>query len=94
MDIFKDLCEKAKHTAKMVGEISSDMVEIGKLRLQITNLENEIRRLKTEIGQHFYKAYSEDEEIPYEKILSICEEIKEKYTKIEEIREKIDSISL
>mgnify|MGYP000918308242 FL=1 len=94
MDIFKDLSEKAKHTAKMVGEISSDMVEIGKLRLQITNLENEIRRLKTEIGQHFYKAYSEDEEIPYEKILSICEEIKEKYAKIEEIREKIDSISL
>jgi len=94
MDIFKELSEKAKTTAKIVGEKSSDIVEVGRLRIQINNLENDIRRTKTEIGQLFYKAYAEDEEIPGEKILALCEEIKEKYAEIEDLKEKIENISI
>ena len=94
MDLFKDLSEKAKTTAKLVGEKSSDMVEVGKLRIQISNLENDIRRTKTEIGQIFYNAYVDDGDIPGEEIVSLCEEIKVKYSKIEEVKDRIDSINI
>lgn len=94
MDLFKDLSEKAMNTAKIVGEKSSDMVEIGKLRIQISNIENDIRRAKTEIGQIFYKAYEGGSDIPSEDIVSLCEEIKKKYSQIEEVKDKIDSINI
>lgn len=89
MDLFKSLGEKAKDTAKIVGERSSDMVEIGKLKRQISQIEGDIRKLKTEIGQYFYDAYAEQANLVEEEIISICEDIKGKYTEIEELKEKI-----
>lgn len=94
MDLFKELSEKAKNAAKIVGEKSSDVLEIGKLRIQISNLENDIRRAKTEIGQIYYNAYANGNDISNERILSICKEIEVKYSEIEEIKHKIDSINL
>lgn len=92
MDLFKNLGEKAKQTAKVVGEKSSDIVESGKLKMQISQLENEIRRLKTDIGQFFYEAYTEASNLPNEEIVSICEEIKERYQDIEVLKEKIERL--
>lgn len=94
MDLFENLGDKVKTTAKIVGEKSADMVELGKLRIQIANLENESRRAKTEIGQIFYNAYSNGEEIPNERILELCQEIKEKDLEIEVIKYKIDNIKI
>lgn len=92
MDLFKNFGEKAKSTAKIVGEKSSDLVETGKLKMQVSQLENDIRRLKTNIGNSFYNAYSERTELPEEEIVSLCEEIKEKYLEIEDLKEKMGEI--
>ena len=92
MDLFKNLGDKAKSTAKIVGEKSSDLMEVGKLKMSISQLENDIRRAKTDIGNIFYNAYANGGDIPNEEIISLCEEIKDKYDDIEELEEKIESL--
>ena len=92
MDLFKNLGEKAKSTAKIVGEKSSDLMETGKLKMQISQLENDIRRAKTDIGNIFYNAYANGGDIPNEEIVSLCDEIKDKYDEIEDLKEKIENI--
>lgn len=88
MDLFKNLGEKAKVTAKAVGEKSSDLMETGKIKMQISQLENDIRRIKTDVGNIFYNAYTDRVDIPDEEIISLCDEIKGKYDEIERLKEK------
>ncbi|MFY9214932.1 MAG: hypothetical protein ACOXZT_04220 [Tissierellaceae bacterium] len=92
MDVIKDFGDKAMTTAKVVGEKTLDLVEIGRLKLQVSRLENEIRRLKTKIGNAFYHAYSERADLNEGEIIAICEEIKGKYSEIEELKSKIEEI--
>ncbi len=93
MDMFKNFGEKAKKTAQKVGEKSSDMVEVGKLKVQISQIRDDIRRSKTEIGQYFYDTYINQTDLPEDKILLICEAIEEKYQEIDELNEKIERIN-
>ena len=93
MDMFKNFGEKAKKTAQKVGEKSSDMVEVGKLEVQISQIRDDIRRSKTEIGQYFYDTYINQTDLPEDKILLICEAIEEKYQEIDELNEKIERIN-
>lgn len=93
MDLFKNLGEKAKSTAKTVGEKSSDLVETGKLKMEVSQLEGDIRRLKTDIGNLFYNAYiNMGDASQNEEIITLCEEIKSKYEAIEDLKYKIDNI--
>ena len=93
MDMFKNFGEKAKKTAQKVGEKSSDLVEVGKLKVQISQIGDDIRRSKTEIGQYFYDTYINQTDLPEDKILLICEAIEEKYQEIDELNEKIERIN-
>jgi|LFRM01.2.fsa_nt_gb uncharacterized small protein (DUF1192 family) len=93
MDMFKNFGEKAKKTAQKVGEKSSDLVEVGKLKVQISQIRDDIRRSKTEIGQYFYDTYINQTDLPEDKILLICEAIEEKYQEIDELNEKIERIN-
>ncbi|NLC89278.1 MAG: hypothetical protein GX681_04355 [Clostridiaceae bacterium] len=93
MDMFKNFGEKAKKTAQKVGEKSSDLVEVGKLKVQISQIRDDIRRSKTEIGQYFYDTYINQTDLPEDKILLICEAIEEKYQEIDELIEKIERIN-
>ena len=90
MDMFKNFGERAKDTAKIVGEKSSDLVEIGKYKIRITQLESDIRRLKTDIGQYFYDTYANRVDLAEEEIVKACEEIKEKYEGIADLESKIE----
>ena len=93
MDMFKNFGEKAKKTAQKVGEKSSDLVEVGKLKVQISQIRDDIRRSKTEIGQYFYDTYINQTDLPKDKILLICEAIENKYQEIDELNEKIERIN-
>ena len=93
MDMFKNFGEKAKKTAQKVGEKSSDLVEVGKLKVQISQIGDDIRRSKTEIGQYFYDTYINQTDLPEDKVLLICEAIEEKYQEIDELNEKIERIN-
>ena len=56
MSFLKKLGETMKDTAASIGSKSVDMVEIGKLKLQRTQLEGTIKEKKTEIGDLIYTA--------------------------------------
>ncbi|HOE57946.1 MAG TPA: hypothetical protein PLI20_10190 [Bacillota bacterium] len=92
MSFLKNLQEKAVSTAKIVGNKSQEMVEIGKLKLHITQLENEIKKMKFDMGDLVYEAYSKDTEFPAEEVAKLGGEISAKYTEIEETKAKIQEI--
>lgn len=92
MSFLKNLQEKAVSTAKVVGNKSQEMVEVGKLKLHITQLEGDIKKLKFDMGELVYNAFSKDTEFPLEEITKIGGEISAKYTEIEETKVKIQEV--
>lgn len=92
MSILKNLGNKAMSTAKVVGSKSQEMVEVGKLKIQINQLESDITKLKTEIGEIVYNAQSNGLELDEEQIVSLCNNINAKYSEIEGLKEKIQEV--
>lgn len=92
MSFLKNLGDKALNTAKVVGNKSQDMVEISKYKMQISQIEGEIKKMKTEIGEVVYNAYSKGEASPSEQVVSICNNITAKYDEIEELKVKIEDV--
>ena len=60
MSFFKKLGETMKETASSIGSKSMDMVETGKLKLQKSQLEGDMKDKKTEIGHLIYLAQKEN----------------------------------
>lgn len=92
MSFLKNLQEKAVSTAKVVGNKSQDLVEIGKLKLQITQLEGDIKKMKFDMGELVYNAFSKDTEFPAEEVSKLGAEISAKYAAIEETKAKIQEV--
>ncbi len=92
MSFLKNLGEKAASAAQTIGSKSQELMEIGRLKLQITQTESDIKRLKQELGEVVYNAYSKDEEFPVEQIAKIGSDITGKYAEIEETKAKIQDI--
>lgn len=59
MSFFKKLGETMKDTASTIGSKSMDIVETGKLKLQRTQLETNIKDKKIEIGDLIYTAHKQ-----------------------------------
>lgn len=89
MSFLKNLQEKAVSTAKVVGNKSQEMVETGKLKLHITQLEGDIKKLKLDMGELVYDAFSKDAEFPAEEVTKLGGEISAKYAEIEETKAKM-----
>ena len=92
MSFLKNLQEKAATAAKVVGDKSQEMMEIGKLKLHITQLEGEIKKLKLDLGELVYDAFSKDTEFPLEQVTKIGGEISAKFAEIEEDKVKIQEV--
>lgn len=92
MSFLKDLQEKAVNTAKVVGNKSQEMVEIGKLKLHITQLEGDIKKMKFDMGEMVYNAFSKDTEFPAEDVTKLGGEISAKYAEIEDTKAKIQEV--
>lgn len=92
MSFLKNLGNKAVSTAKVVGSKSQDMVEISKYKIQITQIEGDIKKLKSEIGEVVYNAYANGQESPSEQVVALCDSIIAKYNEIEEVKEKIEEV--
>jgi len=102
MSFLKNLGDKALNTAKVVGNKSQDLMEIGKLKMHISQLEGDIKKLKGEIGEVVYNAYINGQGSPSEQVTSIFldfdqleefnEELQLKYAEIEETKAKIDQV--
>lgn len=92
MSFFKNLSEKAVSTAQAIGNKSQEMMEIGKLKLQISQIEGEIKKLKFEIGELVYDAYAKSQEYPGELVGKINSDISAKFAEIEDVKVKIKDI--
>lgn len=92
MSLLKNLGEKALNTAKVVGNKSQDLMEVGKLKMHISQLEGDIKKLKGEIGEVVYNAYINGEGSPSEQVVALCDGISAKYAEIEETKAKIDQV--
>jgi hypothetical protein len=92
MSFLKNLSEKAVNTAKVVGNKSQEMVEVGKLKLHITQLEGDIKKLKFDMGEMVYNAFAADTEFPAEAVTNLGEEIRAKFNEIEETKVKIQEV--
>jgi len=92
MSFLKNLSEKAVSTAKVVGNKSQEMVEIGKLKLHITQLEGDIKKFKYDMGELVYNAFAADTEFPAEEVTKLGEEIRAKFAEIEETKVKIQEV--
>ena len=92
MSLLKNLGNKAINTAKAVGYKSQDMVEISKYKMQITQLESELKKLKYDIGDAIYYAFANNSSSPSEQVVSLCTSIHDKYGEIEETKIKIDEV--
>lgn len=93
MSFFKNLSEKAVSTAQAIGSKSQDMVEIGKHKLSISQIEGDIKKLKFEIGELVFDAYSKSQEFPADLIGKINQDITAKFAEIEDLKVKIQEIS-
>ena len=92
MSFLKNLQEKATTTAQAIGSKSQEMVEVGKLKLQISQIEGEIKKLKFEIGELVYDAYAKQQDFPVELVSKINGDISAKFAEIEEIKVKIQEV--
>ncbi len=93
MSFFKNLSEKAVSTAQAIGSKSQDMVEIGKHKMSISQIEGDIKKLKFEIGELVYDAHAKSQEFPLELIGKINQDITAKFAEIEDIKTKIQEVN-
>lgn len=92
MSFFKNLGDKATSTAKNIGNKSSDLVETGKLKMQISQIEGDIKKGKAEIGELIYSAYAAGLDLPHDQVLISCANLKAKDNEINDLYAKIEEV--
>ena len=85
MDIFGKIGETITETSKDVSQKVTDLTEITKLRMDIRNKEDFVRRQYSEIGKQYYEMHKDDAQPLFEEITLITETLQ----KIEELRSGI-----
>ena len=91
MAFFDGLGKKFTETVDVVGKKTSDMVEIQKLRSQISSLEKNIDKNYVELGKLMFEKYQNGEDLSDE-AKAYCEEITGSAVLIEEYKAEIADI--
>ncbi len=91
MDFFENLKEKVTKTTKVAIQKSNELVEITKLKMAVSDAENEITGIMRHIGEVLYDAYKTGGD-SYSSIEAECERIDEKYAQIAEIEARIAAL--
>ncbi|MFY9279492.1 MAG: hypothetical protein WBI74_03420 [Caldicoprobacterales bacterium] len=90
MDFLDDLGKKIGETVKVVGDKSQQIVEIGKINIEIGKEEAAVKKLYTKIGEAVYRAHLGEETA--ENIENLCQEVTQRLQRIEELKEKINEL--
>ena len=88
MDFFNGLGKTLGEVAKQVEERSGELLEAGRLNIEIFKEEDAIRRISRKIGELIYSAYDRGEKYTG-KADKLCAEISERKKKIEMLKSKI-----
>ncbi len=89
--MFKFDKSKLEQKASKIVQKSGDMVESGKIKLNITNLEKEINSLKSELGNTLYNAFKAGNNAESE-LTAICNKIDEKYQEIDVLQKQLEEL--
>lgn len=88
MDFFNDLGKTLSDVAKQVEEKSGELLEAGRLNIEIFREEDAIRRIYRKIGELIFKEFDKGE--PYTgKADELCDEIRHRKRKIELLKAKL-----
>lgn len=88
MGIFEDVVFNAKSAANTVGKKAGRLVDISKLRLNATELNNEISKRYEALGRVVYNASKEDQDV--KGLIDECIiSIDALYLRLDEVNEKI-----
>lgn len=91
MDFIDSLGKRIDNVVKQVGSKSSELLNIGRINIEILKEQEAIRKLYKEIGVVVYKAYSTNGD--YTGIVDAhCSEIGDRLNRITELRDKIEKI--
>ncbi len=88
--MFKFSKEKLEEQANKLAQKSGKLIESGKLKLNISNLERDITQLKTELGDKLYTAYRSNVNAEAD-LMEICQKIDALYQQIDEIKAQLDN---
>ncbi|MGI6434548.1 MAG: hypothetical protein ACOX0F_04215 [Syntrophomonadaceae bacterium] len=89
--MFKFSKEKLEEQANKLAQKSGKLLESGKLKINITNLERDISHLKAELGDQLYNAYRNNTNAEAE-LMEICQKIDALYEQIDEIKKQIEDL--
>ncbi len=89
--MFKFDKNKLGEQANKIKQKSGDMVEGGKIKLNIANLEKEINLLKSELGNTLYNAFKAGNNAEAE-LTEICKKIDGKYLEIDSLQKQLDDL--
>ncbi len=89
--MFKFDKSKLEQQASKIMQKSGDLVESGKIKLNIANLEKEIDSLKTELGNTLYNAFKAGNNAEAE-LTEICNKIDSKYSEIVTLQKQLDDL--
>ncbi|MPN20572.1 hypothetical protein SDC9_167951 [bioreactor metagenome] len=91
MSNFDKFIAKAKTATQMAGKKANDILEVTKLNLEASELQNQIDDIFKEMGKIIYDAYK-TEGVEDKLMQEKCEVIELKYSKIDDIKSKIGAL--
>jgi hypothetical protein len=80
-----------ENSASFLVKKSGQMLNIGKLKLSMANLENEMYNLKAELGDVVYQSYREDSDSS-ERIEEICANLAAKDEQLHDIKKQVEEL--
>jgi predicted RNase H-like nuclease (RuvC/YqgF family) len=80
-----------ENSASFLVKKSGQMLNIGKLKLSIANLENEVYNLKAELGDVVYQSYRDGSD-GSERIEELCVKLAEKDEQLQDLKEQVEEL--
>lgn len=89
MGLFEDVVVNAKSAFNIVSDKAGKLVDVSKLKISETEINNSISKKFEELGQEIYNASKENNEASSETINKAIEEIDNLYLQLDAVKEKI-----
>ncbi len=87
MDFLNQVKKTATDVAQKVAQKSTELVEVSKIKYEIYDLNNDVKKLYTEIGKLVYAKLKDSETLP-EDVQMKCEIIEAKLAAIDALKSK------
>jgi len=87
-ELARSVSDQTAELARTVGDKTTDMLKIGKLNAQISSANTSIEELKTRLGDHYWKLFSEGAQLDDDAVV-LCSTIKEYCEEIDSLKAQI-----